>query len=217
MLSPLRSCPLNAVRTLRNARRYSTPVDAVPKIGETSGAPGALRPHLNIPVNPNHGLYAFFRKREKDGKVIHDPLEDHSGLQDVFGRAWTAAELRRKSFRDLHTLWYVLLRERNLIATQMEHLRRASISSGVAQNIEKRNHQCRKSMARIKYVINERRLAYEGAMKIHAGKLEQAEKEREEGSSPDVTHQQHEAGKVSQPVPEAVQVAVDTLLQRPVT
>jgi len=36
-------------------------------------------------VNPNHGLYAFFRKREKDGKVIHDPFEDEPGLQDVFG------------------------------------------------------------------------------------------------------------------------------------
>ena len=54
-------------------------------MGETSGAPGALRPHLNIPVNPNHGLYAFFRKREKDGKIIHDSLEDNSGMQDVFG------------------------------------------------------------------------------------------------------------------------------------
>jgi large subunit ribosomal protein L47 len=51
----------------------------------TAGAPGALRPHLNIPVNPNHGLYAFFRKREKDGKVIHDPLEDDAGLHDIFG------------------------------------------------------------------------------------------------------------------------------------
>jgi hypothetical protein len=30
-----------------------------------------------------------------------------------------------------------------------------------------------------KYVINERRLAYEGAMKIHAEKMEQAAKEGE--------------------------------------
>jgi large subunit ribosomal protein L47 len=85
MLSSLRSYTSNAVRLLRHARRYSTPIDATLRIRETSGAPGALRLHLNIPVNPNHGLYAFFRKREKDGKIIHDSIEDDSGLQDVFG------------------------------------------------------------------------------------------------------------------------------------
>ena len=51
--------------------------------------------------------------------------------------------------------------------------------------------QCRKSMARIKYVINERRLAYEGAMQIQAEKMEQDKKERRSGSTPDVIHQQH--------------------------
>jgi len=108
--------------------------------------------------------------------VTHDHLEDDAGLRDIFGRAWSAAELRRKSFRDLHTLWYILLRERNLIATQMESYRRVSISRGLVESVEKRDFQCRKSMARIKYVINERRLAYEGAMKIHAEKSEQAAK-----------------------------------------
>jgi len=54
-----------------------------------------------------------------------------------------AAELRRKSFRDLHTLWYVLLRERNLIATQMESYRRASVTRGLVENVEKRAYQVR--------------------------------------------------------------------------
>lgn len=213
MLSSLRSYTLNAARLLRHARRYSTPIDATPRVGETSGAPGALRPHLNIPVNPNHGLHAFFRQREKDGNVIHDSLEDNSGMQDVFGRAWSAAELRRKSFRDLHTLWYVLLRERNLIATQMESYRRASIAPGVVRNVHKRDYQCRKSMARIKYVINERRLAYEGAIKIHAEKLEQAKKEMM-ALDADIPEQEREVPKVPPPVSETAQAAVDSLLQR---
>ena len=59
------------------------------------------------------------------------------------GRAWSAAELRRKSFRDLHTLWYVLLRERNLIASQMESYRRANVTRSLVGNVEKRAFQVR--------------------------------------------------------------------------
>jgi hypothetical protein len=78
--------------------------------------------------------------------------------------------------------------------------------------------KCRKSMARIKYVINERRLAYEGALKIHAEKLEQAAKEeRERENSADLQHQEREAEKLASPVSEAAQAAVDSLLQRPTT
>ena len=87
MLSSLRTRTSNAVRVLGRVRRYGTPIEAIPKADQTPGAPGALRPHLNIPVNPNHGLYAFFRKREKDGKVTHDPLEDDAGLRDTFGES----------------------------------------------------------------------------------------------------------------------------------
>jgi large subunit ribosomal protein L47 len=79
------------------------------------------------------------------------------------------------------------------------------------------SRKCRKSMARIKYVINERRLAYEGAMKIHAEKMKQAAKEEEEKveaerrDSADIIHQEQ---KVSPPVSETTQAAVDGLLQR---
>jgi large subunit ribosomal protein L47 len=44
-------------------------------------------------------------------------------------RSWKAAELRRKSFKDLHTLWYVLVRERNLLAAQREEARRIGVSN----------------------------------------------------------------------------------------
>ncbi|KZT18628.1 MRP-L47-domain-containing protein [Neolentinus lepideus HHB14362 ss-1] len=128
---------------------------------------GPLRPHLGVQVDPNHGLYAFFRKKvATDGSVTYETLEAADLSGDPSGRSWTAAELRRKSFRDLHTLWYVLLRERNLLATQKEEARR--IGANHASNIAypRKLITVRKSMARIKYVLNERRLAYLSALEI---------------------------------------------------
>ena len=70
-------------------------------------------------------------------------------------------------------------------------------------------------MARIKYVINERRLAYEGAMKIHAEKAERAKgAESETGEGADIVQQEQ---KVSPPVLEATQTVEDSLLQHSTT
>ncbi|KAG9070195.1 54S ribosomal protein L4 mitochondrial [Linnemannia hyalina] len=81
------------------------------------------------------------------------------------GRAWRASELRVKSFDDLHKLWYVLLKERNVLAVQKEEARRFHISKQYFSN-KGRQIKCQKSMARIKFVLNERRLAWVEATKL---------------------------------------------------
>ncbi|WWD19639.1 hypothetical protein CI109_104101 [Kwoniella shandongensis] len=126
-----------------------------------------------------HPLWQFFhvpvKSRARLGLDTPPPQEmgsletlgnDDQNLHS--GRSWTAAELRQKSFKDLHTLWYVLLRERNVLATQREERRVLSIGSRVdGELLMKRAFRCRKTMARIKYVLNERRLGLIAAAGPH--------------------------------------------------
>ncbi|CAO3677983.1 unnamed protein product [Rhizopus stolonifer] len=79
------------------------------------------------------------------------------------GRSWKAKELRQKSFEDLHKLWYVLLKERNLLATQKHEAKRLNIPPQVWTN-RGRMMKCQKSMARIKFVLYERQREYEQLM-----------------------------------------------------
>ncbi|SJL03575.1 uncharacterized protein ARMOST_06932 [Armillaria ostoyae] len=125
-----------------------------------------------IETSKTHGLYAFFRRKQGEDLVGEDQYDVLGGLyeEDVVnrsGRAWKASELRLKSFTDLHTLWYVLLREQNLLATQAEEVRRAGIAPRMIQlGMGPKKRECRLSMARIKAVMNERRLAYLGAVQL---------------------------------------------------
>ncbi|KAG6854662.1 hypothetical protein C0991_003310 [Blastosporella zonata] len=122
------------------------------------------------PLVENHGLYGFFRKKdnadELTGEAKYEVVEDNASRQKQTGRSWKASELRLKSFKDLHTLWYILLRERNLLATQKEEARRMGVQDTYSQVSTHRVYHTRKSMARIKAVLNERRLAYDGALKL---------------------------------------------------
>ncbi|EGO23996.1 hypothetical protein SERLADRAFT_392744 [Serpula lacrymans var. lacrymans S7.9] len=122
---------------------------------------GQLRKQLDVEVDPGHGLWAFFRKKEINGSTQYETIEPRDAIAEDTGRSWKAVELRRKSFKDLHTLWYLVLKERNLLATQREEGRRIGVSNPGALAATTKMHQCRKTMARIKFVINERRLVFE--------------------------------------------------------
>ncbi|KAL0245661.1 hypothetical protein I308_104795 [Cryptococcus tetragattii IND107] len=144
--------------------KYPPPPEYYEGLEEKRKEPHPLWQFFHVPVKsqgrpsevyPNQGFGSLESLAPEDANL-------HSG------RAWTAAELRQKSFKELHTLWYVLLRERNVLATQREERRRLGIGSRVDGVLNaKRGFRCRKSMARIKYVLNERRLGLIAAAGPH--------------------------------------------------
>ena len=71
------------------------------------------------------------------------------------GRRWHAADLRQKSNNDLHKLWYVLLKEMNMLQTVKAEAKRLEVPMPNPERIMK----VQKSMAMIKVVIGERERA----------------------------------------------------------
>lgn len=105
------------------------------------------RTQMQIPKQSFHssvsvkGFEEFFDQKEEGDEVIT-------------GRSWTAADLRRKSFDDLHKLWYVLYKERNLLLSERERARRNS--RPIPPKEEFRYIKVKKSMGAIKFVLSER-------------------------------------------------------------
>lgn len=73
---------------------------------------------------------------------------------DDTSRPWTIAELRRKSFEDLHSLWYTCLKERNILARE-NHLLKNAVG-GQQDYYENVAEKVRTTMWRIRHVLSER-------------------------------------------------------------
>lgn len=109
----------------------------------------------NIEVPADHPLWQFFSQR----RFIRN-AED----LDTTARPWTIAELRRKSFVDLHSLWYACLRERNILIRE-EHLQQQAMGGG-ANEYNKISDRIRTTMWRIRHVLSERDHAFRIAKNI---------------------------------------------------
>ncbi|KKA27358.1 hypothetical protein TD95_003208 [Thielaviopsis punctulata] len=109
-----------------------------------------------VEENPDHGLWGFF---PAPGKLMRTPEEDAQ-----HGRAWTVEELRKKDWEDLHRLWWVCLRERNLIATADIERMRSDFGFGHSES-RARDAQVRLTMKRIKATLTERYYLWEDARK----------------------------------------------------
>ncbi|KAK2835474.1 hypothetical protein Q5P01_015958 [Channa striata] len=71
------------------------------------------------------------------------------------GAPWTARQLRVKSNEDLHKLWYVLLKEKNMLLTLEQEARRQKVQMPSPERLRK----VERSMIRLETVVNERETA----------------------------------------------------------
>ncbi|XP_049910779.1 39S ribosomal protein L47, mitochondrial [Epinephelus moara] len=83
-------------------------------------------------------------------------LPENRGESSVkSGGPWTAKQLRTKSNEDLHKLWYVLLKERNMLLTLQQESRRQKVMMPSPERLRK----VERSMIRLETVVNERETA----------------------------------------------------------
>ncbi|KAI1891588.1 hypothetical protein AGOR_G00145330 [Albula goreensis] len=68
------------------------------------------------------------------------------------GAPWTAKQLRTKSNEDLHKLWYVLLKEKNMLLTIEQEAKRQRLSMPSPERLKK----VERSMIRLDTVVKER-------------------------------------------------------------
>ncbi|KAJ3410770.1 54S ribosomal protein L4 mitochondrial [Chytridiales sp. JEL 0842] len=89
------------------------------------------------------------------------------------GRAWTCAELRTKSFEDLHKLWWVCIKEQNKLISQKDEAKRFKLLFPQQQKV--RLSQVRQTMSNIKLVLWERKIAYQQSQAIFEREVKRLE------------------------------------------
>ncbi|CAL4063496.1 unnamed protein product, partial [Meganyctiphanes norvegica] len=105
---------------------------------------GTSSVHLHTSA-PTCGLDEFFDDKKNWGEQTV-----------IVGRSWKKDELRIKSNEDLHKLWYVLLKERNMLLT-MENAYKEEYQIFASPE---RNDKVNESMRNLEDVIKERNRAY---------------------------------------------------------
>mmetsp|Transcript_19567 Transcript_19567/g.48729 ORF Transcript_19567/g.48729 Transcript_19567/m.48729 type:complete len:203 (+) Transcript_19567:72-680(+) len=85
--------------------------------------------------------------------AFRDPVDRQTRMQESVGRQWSVKELRRKSYEDLHRLWYVLYKEKNMLLTEQQLSRRRQLMFPQPERFQK----VQKSMGAIRQVLGERK------------------------------------------------------------
>ncbi|XP_063162481.1 large ribosomal subunit protein uL29m [Candoia aspera] len=108
------------------------------KASELKICPCSVLLHTTVSQN---GLEEFFDDPKNWGKK-----------EVKSGDSWTVEQLRGKSSEDLHKLWYVLLKERNMLLTLEQEAKRQVLPMPSPERLEK----VKTSMERMDQVIQER-------------------------------------------------------------
>ncbi|PVH98948.1 MRP-L47-domain-containing protein [Periconia macrospinosa] len=109
-----------------------------------------------IQGDPNHGLYEFFRNKQ----LMVPPNQEAQ-----HGRAWSVNELRGRDWETLQQLWWVCVKERNRIATEMLEMKRLNADYQMPM-VEGRDEVVQQTMKAIIDTLVERNIAYKDALKI---------------------------------------------------
>mmetsp|Transcript_31298 Transcript_31298/g.74661 ORF Transcript_31298/g.74661 Transcript_31298/m.74661 type:complete len:230 (+) Transcript_31298:111-800(+) len=102
---------------------------------------------------PNEELIARVGQGSSPLDAFRDTVPKEKRDAEPVGRSWSAKELRRKSYDDLHKLWLVLYKEKNMLMTEANLARR----HGYQMIQPERKRKVRKSMGAIKHVLGERK------------------------------------------------------------
>ncbi|KAF2489101.1 MRP-L47-domain-containing protein [Lophium mytilinum] len=109
-----------------------------------------------IPVDEDHALWGFFNKEKR---LLATPEEDAA-----HGRAWTVQELRQKSWEDLHSLWWVCVKDRNRLATEQIIRDTRKLGYGAYES-DTRDQTIRATQRAIRHTLTERWYTWEEARK----------------------------------------------------
>ena len=150
-----------------------------------SSAKGGISRTRDAGKSDSSLLTTMATNRGIDTSTLLDQFRDSLSLeerrQEDVGRSWHARELRRKSFEDLHRLWYVLYKEKNMLLTERQICRSNRLEFPQPERFKK----VQKSMGAIRQVMGERKrekiAQFESKTKMEAAAaLQPAETEQED-------------------------------------
>ncbi|XP_072245568.1 large ribosomal subunit protein uL29m [Leuresthes tenuis] len=118
--------------------------------------PSLVTPSLITPISSVGQYRSVHTSISRRGlEEFFDSPENWGESTVKSGAPWTAKQLRAKSNEDLHKLWYVLLKEKNMVLTLEQEAKRQRVQMPSPERIRK----VERSMIRLETVVQERETA----------------------------------------------------------